>query len=157
MSTPEKMLNANLQNELRYVSHLSKQNLDRFLYLVLYFAFFFFSIQCQPFLTFKRFFWKQDFWWWNVISLNEKLCWKSSSYWRVWDHFHSFPYNPSLEVEFLEKGPEHFSGFYTFLLNNSPGRKCWGSFLSAKKKLGPVHMSLWNAGGRGPLPILICS
>ena len=42
MSTPEKMLNANLQNELRYVSHLSKQNLDRFLYLVLYFAFFFF-------------------------------------------------------------------------------------------------------------------
>ena len=42
MSIPEKILNANLLNELRYVSHLSKQNLDSFLYLVLYFAFFFF-------------------------------------------------------------------------------------------------------------------
>ena len=61
MSIPEKILNANLLNELRYVSHLSKQNLDSFLYLVLYFAFFFFPIQCQPFLTFERFFRKQDF------------------------------------------------------------------------------------------------
>lgn len=59
MSTPEKMLNASLLNELRYVSHLSNQNLDSFLYLVLYFAFlfYFFPIQCQPFLTFKGF-WK---------------------------------------------------------------------------------------------------
>ena len=56
MSTPEKMLNASLLNELRYVSHLSNQNLDSFLYLVLYFAFlFFFSYSMPAIPHFHRF------------------------------------------------------------------------------------------------------
>ena len=113
MSIPEKILNANLLNELRYVSHLSKQNLDSFLYLVLYFAFFFFPIQCQPFLTFEGFFENKIF---NggMLSHQMKSCVGNPLRTAVWDHFHSFPYNPSLEVEFLGKGPEHF--FLNFIL-----------------------------------------
>lgn len=56
MSIPEKILNANLLNELRYVSHLSKQNLDSFLYLVLYFAFFFFLFNASHSSLSKGFF-----------------------------------------------------------------------------------------------------
>ena len=61
MSTPEKMLNASLLNELRYVSHLSKQSLDSFLYLVLYFAFFFFPYSMPAIPHFQKVFLKTKF------------------------------------------------------------------------------------------------
>ena len=61
MSIPEKILNANLLNELRYVSHLSKQNLDSFLYFVLYFAFFFFSYSMPAIPHFRKVFSKTRF------------------------------------------------------------------------------------------------